>query len=86
MEIEFNFVVTESLKSVVQATGINTIGLQLSPCPLQAGDVISHPSARGIFFRVTGRWFAAGDDRKPARWYLLLEQADDPLAALDAKA
>jgi hypothetical protein len=36
MEIEFNFVVTESLKSVVQATGINTIGLQLSPCPLQA--------------------------------------------------
>jgi len=85
MAPEIVYVVSESLKSVVQAAGITGRGDAIPVCPLQVGDVISEPSAPGLFLRVTSRWYSAGSADKPERWLLTLEQAADPIAHLDTQ-
>jgi hypothetical protein len=83
MSVEVVFVVSDSMKSVTDAAGINRTGDEIPPCPLHVGDVISDPAARGLFFRVVSRWLALAGRDKPARWYVMLDQTPDPLAPLD---
>lgn len=83
MSVEIIFAVSDSLKSIATAAGIDRTGDEIPPCPLQIGDVISDPTAPGLFFRVASRWISLASDDKPPRWFLTLEQAPDPLASLD---
>ncbi len=86
MDSELIFIVADSLKSVTKAAGMPAIAGEIPPCPLQVGDVISHPTSRGLYLRVVSRWFRAAGPAQPARWYLTLEQAPSPLGDPDPPA
>lgn len=82
MKPRVSFVVSESMKSVVQSLGINQRGSDLPSCAYMVGDFISFPEARGIYMKVTGRVFLAKPNND-SEWIVLLEKAGDPFAALE---
>jgi hypothetical protein len=76
----FAFVAPDELKSVMRAAG--AVAPSEAPhCPFQVGDVIAYPGPIGLALRVVSRSFFPADEKRPARWYLWVEQAEHPLAA-----
>jgi len=73
------FVVSETEKLAVRSMGLLLADIELEPCPLNVGDLISYPSAPLIALRVVQRWYRAGDESKEGVWYLTLEYARNPL-------
>ena len=75
-----NFVVTtDAMKSVATAAGISADGLDMPPCPLHAGDVMSFPDAPGLSWRIASRVLVARRAPAESEWLLLIEQTPDPI-------
>ena len=73
------FMTTDIQKEVAASIGIPTgSGTEFESCSLQVGDLISWPEAPSVAYRVTRRWYRAGNLTKPSMWYLTIEPAGDP--------
>jgi hypothetical protein len=77
-----SFIVSDTVKTIGLAAGLNKHPTAIDACALHVGDVISFPESKGLFFRVTLRWLEAGSQSDPAEWNILLEPAPDPLSGL----
>lgn len=83
MEPSLQLVLSPSLESKFAAVGPFATGGSVLACPLQVGDFIPHPSAPSLFARVRSRVFRQATAKAPAQWYVILEEAHDPFAALE---
>lgn len=78
------FVVSSELKSTLKAAGVPlaTESPFIPPCPLSVGDVIAYPGPVALALRVKQRWFSPEDEKRPARWFVELEQVPHPLSLM----
>jgi len=84
MTIEF--FVTDSLKSLAAAAGIDIPSLSPDRCSLMVGDVITSASSPRLALRVAARWLEIGPRGNSHTWHVQLEQAEHPLLALAARS
>jgi hypothetical protein len=78
--MEIRFIAAPALKSTMDAIGVPVAEMDaVTHCPFQVGDVIAYPPPAHFAVRVTRRWFRPGNDSKPPRWYLDVEQSPHPL-------
>lgn len=70
---------SETHRDVARAAGVPLSGVSFDHCELHVGDILSYPSAPGLFFRVAKRWYEAGVDAVTAgTWRVFLEKAPNP--------
>jgi hypothetical protein len=79
------FVVPQSLLGVAHAARIPKTPVETPPCALSVGDFITHPPNSDLWFRVAWRWFSFDTGIAGGRWFLGLEQADDPTTVRSGK-
>lgn len=78
--MEIRFMVPDSLKSVMAATGL-PVPQDATVCPFVVGDVIAWGAPHPLAVRVVRRWLSPASERHPTCWVVEIEQTGHPLDA-----